>query len=406
MRWLVGILLTIGLVAIGSYIFVKGYPYRLYSNWIEGHEWNRYYSISNYDSKFLTPNLIDDVPPYKEDYSQLWREFPIRNAKIPLPVRHPMFQTTPILESHGKKAPAEIGVAILTPNGRELSRIHTLPMMYLPDLSQGQDLFKLPFVRNRILKLPKDKLWKDLFSKKIEVESKSLDDMIYDLYLLHFRSKILPKKTIGYGVLDDERVVVELDSDDKDYRKELIMRNDNGAIYSFLIRTETNKDESMKLRAKFLDQISFVPNDPAMAKFLYTEFKHLNFSRQIDQEGMLYLYSAWTQNMDNLDLLKETIFYLERGRDNALQLRPLYFFALKHYGKTYTTKRLFNDHDDPELVLQRKIEIENIEKAQAAERAKASIPNERELTPDDRMNLYLKQAKEAPAKDRNDMIVH
>lgn len=406
MRWLVGILLSIGLLAIGAYIFVKGYPYRLYSNWIDGKEWNRYYSISNYTPKYLAPSAIEDVPPYKEDYSQLWKDFPIRNAKVPLPVRHPMFQTVPLLESHGRDSAPEIGVAILTPNGRELSRIHTLPMMYLPDLSQGQDLFKLPFVRNRILKFPKDKLWKDIFSKNIEVESKSLDEMIYDLYILHFRSKIFPKSTIGYGVLDNERVVIELDSSDKDYKKELIMRNDNGAIYSFVLRTEINKDESMKLRAKFLDQINFTPNDPAMAKFLYTEFKQLNFSRQIDQEGMLYLYSAWTQDMKNLDLLKETIFYLERGRDNALQLRPLYFFALKQYGKTFTTKRLFNDHDDPELVLQRKIEIENIERAQAAERAKASPPDDKELSPDDRMNLYLRQAKEAPSKNKKEMIVH
>src|SRR5690606_31401139 len=193
---------------------------------------------------------------------------------------------------------------------------------------------------------------------------------------------------------------------DKDYKKELIMRNDNGSIYSFVLRTEINKKESMLLRAKFLQQISFVPNDRAMAKFLYTEFKHLNFSRQVDQEGMLYLYSAWTQDMENLDLLKEAIFFLERGRDNTLQLRPLYFFALKHYGKTFTTRRLFNDHEDPALVLQRKIEIENIEKAQAAERAKAQLPEEKELTPDERMDFYLRQAKEAPDPAKNDMTVH
>lgn len=406
MRWLVGILLILGLGAIGSYIFIKGYPYRLYSNWVEGTEWNRYYSISNYRSLLLGPTEVDEVPPYKEDYSQLWKDFPIRNAKIPLPVRHPMFQTIPILESNGKKAPPEVGVGILNPQGRELSRIYTFPMMYLPDLSQGQDLFKLPFVRNRILKFPKDKLWKDLFSKEIIVESKSMDEMIYDLYLLYFRSKILPKKAIGYGVLDDERVVIVLDSEDKDYKKELIMRNDNGSIYSFVLRTEINKEESMKLRAKFLHQVSFVPNDPALAKFLYTEFKHLNFSRQVDQEGMLYLYSAWTQDMENLDLLKEAIFFLERGRDTTLQLRPLYFFALKHYGKTFTTRRLFNDHDDPGLVLQRKIEIENIERAQAAERAKAQLPEPKELTPDERMDFYLRQAKEAPTRDKSDMTVH
>lgn len=407
MRWLLGFVLAISLLVLGGYIFAKGYPYRLYSNWARGKEWNRYYYIPNYRSSFLKPVSLEEIPPYKEDYLELWKEFPLRNARIPLPVRHPLFQTVPIVESRGKGATPQVGMRFLSANERELSRVYTFPTTLYQDHSQGQELFKLPFVKNRILKLPLDKLWKDIFSYEIEVKSKTLDEMIYDLYILHLRSKILPKDTLRFGLIKEGRVaLIELASKDRDYIVELILTFDSGSVYSYALRTEKNNQDSRKLRSKFLDTISFGPVDPAMARFLYTEFKHLNYARQVDQEGMLYLFSAWSQDVQNVELLREMIFYLERGQKNAIQLRPLYQFALKQYDKTFTAKKLFNDHDDPNLVLQRKIEIENIEKKQAAEREKEKPPVEADLTPDEKMNLYLKKAKEEGPLPKDDMTIH
>lgn len=406
MRWLLGILFFLCLVIFGGYIFAKGYPYRLYSNWIEGKNWNKYYSIPGYKTSLLKPVEIEEIPPYKEDYGQLWKVFPLRNAQIPLPVRHPLFQTIPLVVSMGEKAEPKFGMTILNPKDREISRIYTLPTTLSADHSQGQELFKLPFVRNRILALPLDKLWKDVFTHNIEVKSKSLDEMIYDLYILHLRSKILPKETVRYGLLKDGKAIIEMASNNKDYIIELIQTYDSGSIYSYILRTEKNNDESRKLRSKFLENITFTPIDPAMSKFLYTEFKQLNFARQVDQEGMLYLYSAWSQEMENVEMLKEMIFYLERGRTKGLQLRPLYTFAMKHFGKTFTTRKIFNDHEDQNLVLQRKIEIENIEKTQEAQREKDRPTVEPELSPDEKMNMYLKKAKEEGPADSKDMTIH
>lgn len=406
MRWLLGIVFLLCLAVFGGYIFLKGYPYRLYSGWVQGESWNKYYSIQGYRKSFLKPNGIEEIPPYKEDYGQLWRSFPLRNAQIPLPVRHPMFQTIPLIESTGEKSAPRVGIRILAPSNRELSRIYTLPTQIAADHSQGQDLFRLPFVRNRILKYDLDKLWKDIFTYNIEVKSKSLDEMIYDLYILHLRSKILPKETVRYGIIKDSKAMIEMSSTDKDYMVELVLTHEAGSIYSYVLRTEKNNDESRKLRAKFLENITFSAIDQAMSKFLYTEFKGLNFARQVDQEGMLYLFSAWSQNMENVDMLKEMIFYLERGRTNSLQLKPLYAFALKHYGKTFTTRSIFNDHDDPNLALQRKIEIESIEKANEALKEKDKPAVEPELTPDEKMNLYLKKAKESGPQKSDDMVIH
>ncbi len=406
MRWLLGILFTLSLVLFGAYVFVKGYPYRLYSNWAQGKEWNRYYAIKDYNPAWLKPIPVEAIPPYKEDYAQLWKEFPLRNAQIPLPVRHPLFQTIPMIESAGEKSTPHIGITILNPTGREISRVYTLPLSMSPDHSQGQDLFKLPFVRNRIMKYSQEKLWHDLFTYEIKVTSKTLDEMIYDLYILHVRSRLLPKGTLKYGMITGNKALIELTSKDKDYIVELIMTFSGGSIYSYVLRTEKNNDESRKLRSKFLENISFNPVDSAMGKFLYKEFKQLSFSRQVDQEGMLYLLSAWSQETENVELMKEMIFYLERGRNNHLQLRPLYKFANKHFGKTFSTKKEFLEDDDQNLALQRKIEIESIEKTQDAEKRKNATGEAIELTPDEKMNLYLKKAKEEGPLDNKDMTIH
>lgn len=407
MRWLVGILFTLCFALFGAYVFVKGYPYRLYSNWVEGKNWNRYYAIPNYNPLWLKPVEVESIPPYKEDYAQLWKEFPLRNAQIPLPVRHPLFQTIPMIESAGEKKTPQIGISILNPTGREISRVYTLPLSISPDHSQGQDLFKLPFVRNRILKYSPEKLWSDIFTYEIKVSSKTLEEMIYDLYLLHVRSKILPAGTLRYGMISENKVLIELTSKDKDYIVELIMTFNSGRIYSYVLRTEKNNDESRKLRSKFLENISFNPVDTAMGKFLYKEFKQLNFARQVDQEGMLYLLSAWSQETNNEELMKEMIFYLERGRNNHLQLKPLYKFASRQFGKTFSTKKLFNEDDDQNLALQRKIEIEAVEKNKDAEKSKG-IASETppELSAEEKMNLYLKKAKEIGPAEKKDMTIH
>lgn len=406
MRWLLGFFLLLGLSLFGGYVFLKGYPYRLYSNWVQGQDWNIYYSIPNYSKSLLKPSALSDIPPYKEDYVQLWKSFPLRNSLIPLPTRHPLFITVPIIELKDKSEPPHVGISILSSNGRELSRVFTLPTSLTQDHTHGQELFKLPFVRNRILKKDLDQVWKDVFTHKIEMKSKNLDEMIHDLYILHLRSKLLPPQTVKYGLLKDGKAMIELESEDKDYIVELIMNQQAGRIYSFVLKTEKRSIESQKLRSKFLESIAFTPIDSAMGRLIYTEFKQLNFARQVDQEGMLYLFSAWTQEVESSELLKEMIFYLERGRNNSKQLKSIYKFALKKYGKTFTTRKIFSENEDPELVLNRRMEIEEIEKREQAARARIRPAETVDLSPEEKMNMYLKKAKEAGPTEKEDMTIH
>ena len=406
MRWAILVLLFFGVLLYGAFNFIKGYPFRLYSNWIIDQEWNKYYSIPGYRTQWLTPEKRLEMPPFKEDYQQLWRQFPLRNSRLPLPVRHPLFQTVPILEIEDKNKAPLIGIIFLNPGGKEISRVNTLPVSLLRDHSLGQELFKLPFIRNKILRIPPAKLWQDIFSHKILPIRKPLNDMIYDLYLLHLRSKILPPGTVKYGLLNDDKAIVEINSKNKEFVIELVLDNNNGHIFSYVLKTELKNEVSLKLRSKLLESIVFSAEDPAMAKFLYTEFKQLNFARQVDQEGMLYLLSAWSQNHSDLEMFKEMVFYLERGKNTFTQLKPIYAFGMKYFGKTFSTRNVFTDNDDPNIVLQRKIELEKIEKSHEAQKEKGKSPVEPDLTPDEKMNLYLKKAKEESPVEKSDMVIH
>jgi hypothetical protein len=409
MRWLgilfVFILILIFLGPMAGYFFIKEYPYGLYSNWIEGREWNKYYQIPTYSTLYLRPTALEEAPLYREDYPQLWKSFPLRNSLVPLPTRHPLFLTLPLIEFEHKGPEPVVGMSFLSSDSREISRLYNLPMSLGKDYSLGQELFKLPFVRNRIMKLDPETVWKEAFTHIIDVRPKSIDEMIHDLYILHIRSQLLPEGTIKYSLLENDKALIELSSSDKDYVAELILSQHNGSIYSYALKTAKNNQESLKLRAKFLKTISFSPIDPDLGTMLYTEFKHLNFSRQIDQEGLLYLFSAWSQDLNKVDILKEMIFYLERGKKNGQQLKTLYQYAFMKYGKTFTTRNIFSDSDDPELIIQRKIEIENIQRRHAAERELTKKAAPIELTPNERMKMNLRKAKEIGPAQKKDMTV-
>jgi hypothetical protein len=406
MRWILASLVILAIGLFGAVGWVRGYPGRTYSQWMKGTGWNSYYEISNYKPLYLAPVALQEVPAYQEDYAQLWRAFPIRNSQVPLPTRHPLFQTVPIIEIKGKNVQPQIGMAVLASTGRVLSRIFTLPMNLYPDHTQGQELFKLPFIKNRILKKDPEEIWKDVFSLTLDPRPASIDEMIYDVYILHLRSKLLPPQTLRYGLIQEGKLaVIELESVDKDYMVELVMSYQSGSIYSYVLVTEVQNPESRRLRSKFIAEIIPTPMDEAMARLLYTEFKTLNFSRQVDQEGMIYLFSAWSQNTDSPEILKEMIFYLERGRRFDAQLKVLYQYAFNKYGKTFTTNKSFSLDENPEMQLQRKIEIESKEKRIEAEKNKSGLQAP-ELTPDEKMNIYLKKAKESEVKESDDMTVH
>jgi hypothetical protein len=100
------------------------------------------------------------------------------------------------------------------------------------------------------------------------------------------------------------------------------------------------------------------------------------------------------------------INYLERGQNNKKQLKSLYSYSFKRYGKTYTTKKDVDDQDNPEMILQQRIEIEDLEARRKAEENSNRPPEVLELSPEEKMKLNLKKVKGDKSKESGEMLVH
>ena len=110
------------------------------------------------------------------------------------------------------------------------------------------------------------------------------------------------------------------------------------------------------------------------------------------------------RNALDSELMREMIFYLERGSLNELQLIPLHRYAFIRFGSTFTTKAI--DSTDPEIQLQRMIELDK--KEQRARAAKSVVvPDEAEgLSEKEKLKLRLKRAKESDPRKSEDVTVH
>jgi hypothetical protein len=330
---------------------------------------------------------------------------------LPLPAGHPMFNTVFEIKLFSQLTEPQLGLIFRGPSGREIVRLYLLQSIPWSNQYEAQKLFRLPLVRRVLSRKSTEEIWKDLFSMKIEGWDLPWETMVYNLYILHLRSTLLPANTIAYGLINQNNMAyVEIPSRNKDYRTELIFSFDRGLLLSYLLVTDRNSADSREMRSRFITGINFRASDKSLTPLIYREFKNLSFVRQTDQEGMLYLVSAWSHDMNNLEMLKEIIYFLERGNNNHEQLKPFYRYAYNRYKRTFTTRDVFTELDDPDIKLQRKIELEEVQlRTKLQERPKV-VPTV-ELTGKERMDEMIRRAKDEKVKNptkkkRDKLIVH
>ena len=404
-------LLILAVPIFGAYVALRILPYYTYDQVIHGKWSHRLYKLPRFDNRLLRPDEQRGAGQIGEDFSGLWREFHLRDVVVPLPTGHPMFRTIPIIQMMEGKSEPQIGVLFRGPSGREITRLYLLKSGAWNDQFESQELFRLPLVRRVLKQKTAEQVWKDLFTRKIEGWDLPWEDMVYNLYLLHLRATVLPPGFLAYGPLEGEGMAyVEIPSKNKDYRTEIVFSFERGLLLSYLLVTERSNADSEEMRARFLKGINFRTSDPGLAPLIYKEFKQLSFVRQVDQEGMLYLMSAWSHQMDDVEMLKEMIYFLERGPKNGPQLKPLYRYVYDRYQKTFTTRDVGLDEDEPDIRLQRQIELEGIAERQRLQEKPKEPPKEEVVTPKERMDEYLRKAREEKVQDkrkkRDKLIVH
>ena len=402
--------LILAVPIMSGVVAIQTLPYVVYRRVMTGRYTHDLYRLPRWDEKLLHPKLKMEMPKPSDDFSGLWRQFHVRDVVLQLPAGHPLFHPVAIITEVPKQADPQLGLRFVTSEEREMARLHLLKNGSWNSQWDAQGLFRLPLVRKVLRRHPPEKVWKDLFTREFKNWEIPWEEMVYNLYLLHLRASLLPPSTMSYGLLPGgTRAVVELESKNKDYRTELVFDFDGGLVLSYLMVSDLRDGSAQELRARFLREIHFRTSDQGLAQILYREFKQMSFARQTSEEGMLYLFSAWSHDPQQQELLKEMIYFLERGEKNHQQLKPLYRFALNRFGKTFTTRDVGLDYNDPDIRLQRKIELEDMEnRRKLLQRPKVAAPAPE--TPRSRMDTMLERAKRekpaTPPRPKDKLIIY
>lgn len=378
-------------------------PYYFYNRVVTENYRTKWFFLEDYNKDLIAPQARVELREPALGNEDLWQKFHLKDIVIPLPVKNPLYYAAPLITYDKKSNHTRLGVSIYGTDLREISKLYVVNNAVMGSEIRSQELFKLPLAKKIIKSAGASKIWEDIFSKDLGGWNIPFSEMVYNLYILHLRSKLLPSGFIGFGALDASTGVVRLRSKNKDYITELVMTRDRGVVYSYILVTQKNNAESEVLRYKFLRDIDFRPGSESLAGIVYKEFQALPYERKIDHEGMLYLYSAWSHQISNKAFLKEMVFYLERGSGNEKQLKPLYEYASFRYGKTFSQKLVDSVELDPEMALKRNIELERRDDLRELSESKTETTPS--LTPEERLRRRIQEAKKKKVLKEGRMIL-
>ncbi|MBD64451.1 MAG: hypothetical protein CME62_04550 [Halobacteriovoraceae bacterium] len=350
------IFLTV-ILGIGAYVLIS--PYYYYNQIVNQGEMNNWFTIANH-SEFL----VKAEPPIEISKSELvnenlWKKFHFKTVTVPLPVKNPFYFVAPVMKYNSELKSSDFGLSIFNAKDEILGQLYFLPKFSFPNVLNSQKIFELPVVRQHLTQKKYNNIWKDIFSKDISQWEISYGEMIYNLYLLELRSKLINKRVFKYNYISNtNRAIFQLEYKDKDYKSYLVLNKRGSYIYSFIMNIKVENAEAEKIKNKMLLEIDFLDTTESLADIIYQEFRSLPFARQIDHEGMLYLLSAWSHNENRLEILSSAIQFLERGRENQRQLEPLYEYVFARVGRTFSRRKVGGVKLKPEVLLKLNIELE------------------------------------------------
>lgn len=365
-----------------------------------------WYRVKNYKSSLLTPKTAINLKDVDMSNEDLWSRFHFMDVVIPLPVKNPFYNITADIKYNSKFKYNNLGLVVLGTDNKELLKIYFNQNSSMPSVIKNQKLFKLPIAKKIIESKTESQVWKDLFSKDIQNWNVGVKEMIYHLYILELRSRVLPKGIISYSLIEgSDSAIIELVSRNRDYKTELILTRSRGFIYSYLLISKLKDEESLKLRTRLLSGIKFRGGSEYLSRIIYQEFKNLDFTDKIDNLGMLYLLSAWSHNQKNESLIKEMISNLERGETTDLQLVPLIEYSFSRYGKTNVSKSIKNLKLSDKVKLKALVELESMKELKKVKRDYKNIDISPEISIESSFEVKKREAKKDIQSKKTRMII-
>ena len=347
-----------------------------------------------------------DLGSSRED-SALYENFHFSNFLMPLPFNHPSFSMIPTIkiENTGPR----LGASFLDGNNLELFSFILEKPYKLETISGDQQLFLLPIFRNHISRKMEEDVWRDLFSKKLSLPSNvgksfydslltlrkvSYSDLVYNLFILYNRNHLFPQNTLRISYdLNSHHGLLELPSDDPKFLFEKLFIIEKGIVYSLSIKTKLGNNSAEHLRERILKELIYKNSTIDSAIPIYVQYKNISYSHRIDQQGMSYLFSAWSHDLNNRDYVRVIISFLERGKANLKFLKPFYEYAYKKFGSNLSgeSEVLL---ETPEEKLKRSVKEELEKEVKKEEQRNNAKFDGNFSSPEEKIKFYLQKAKE------------
>ncbi len=397
--------ITIALLA-GAGFLVAIAPYHIYTLTLTEGVNTSFLKMKPTKSVFYDGEEVDIKKPLRMDDEGLYQTFHFNHFEVPMPINHSLFSLIPIIriEAQGPR----LGASFQNDRNAELFSFMVEKPYKFETTSGDQKIFILPVFKNYIGRKSNEDVWADLFKKQLSLPSNegksffeslkalhevSYYELVYNLYILYNRHFVLPDAAEKFSFYPAQNMgIVELDSQSANIKVERLFIIENGLIYPVLIKTKVNEAMALNFRAKFIREIKYKPSSTDSAIPIYARYKQITYNQRLDQQGMIYLYSAWSHDLNNRDFVRVIIMFLERGKLNLKYLQPFYEFAYRKFGSTLSSASGYLNETASEL-LKRRIS-EDLQKEVDHESVQGAKAEGQFSTPEEKIQYNLQKAKD------------
>ncbi|MCK5072681.1 MAG: hypothetical protein KAQ98_04590 [Bacteriovoracaceae bacterium] len=420
------ITLIFGCMVGGTCIFWKYGAHLGYAWVIKNGQKNKYLQMEKGNWELLAGESLNGSDLSAKDAGSAWKNLHFSDYLIPIPLHHPIYVIVPYIGKTMKKGVPQMGFKFLAPaKDSTFVFFHTMSDVGFVLRADDQPFFSLPLIWDVISQKTSEEIWKDLFRKNLALTSSpdiissseyykhlarmegrvSWRELAYNLYLLCLRQKYFGDSTLKLLWSSSGMGVFEKKATNSAYRDEVYhFRLEDNRIKRLYLRTKRGANPSDVYRKKLNSKMKLKLSYPGASNILYIESKSLDYEKRIGQEGMAYRFAAWTHVVENKNFLEEIILFLEKGKNNMIQLAPLYEYALKKYGTNFS--KLDNTRKESgKVFLERKIGDEQKKQIQDAITENA-MDGEKFPNNQDKVDYLLRKAKESKKNsDKRDDIL-
>lgn len=342
------------------------------------------------------------------DTDKVWTEVNFNKFKISMPKNHPSIELAPRpIVFRTRYYP---NFSFKNSNGKNILHVNFLDRKPL-DLSLPTDkIFRTALVRKYISSLSYKKIINDVFSKDLSIPKYSILNplklmnswsktsplmLAYNIYIYKLREIIFEENYSEFYYPKENFVIYKTEKEniftDGEYHSYIINIFKNGYIHRIEVTVRKDLPMSNLAFTRIVKSLDFDPQleENESLKY-YTFFKSLPYTERLSNLGMVYLYSAWSLDLSNLNFIREIIQFFERNDKNQTILNPLYEFARQTSGTNFSRKDAILDEDAANR-LNRGVEFEK--KKEEMELGNFEMQDIENLSKEEKIKYLLKKGK-------------